>query len=98
MFASLRSSMRRGPLHLASGSFLVVGLAAWSGSASAYRPFDGTDAAVACLQVSGAGAIRADYPDSWNYRMRRAAVVMHAHHATVAASLTSPRARQGNRI
>lgn len=32
---------------LASGSVIALGLTAWSGPALAYRPFDGTDAAVA---------------------------------------------------
>src|SRR5512140_3837606 len=47
MFASRQSSKPPFPKWLVSGSVVAVCLTAWSGPASAYRPFDGTDAAVA---------------------------------------------------
>jgi hypothetical protein len=46
-----------------SGSVIVLFLTAWSGSARAYRPFDGTDAAVAApgeleIELQPAGRLR----------------------------------------
>jgi hypothetical protein len=46
-----------------SGSCIVSGLAAWAGPAAAYRPFDGTDAAVAApgeveIELQPAGGLR----------------------------------------
>jgi hypothetical protein len=48
---------------LVSGACVASGLAAWSGSAAAYRPFDGTDAAVAApgeveIEFQPAGRLR----------------------------------------
>ena len=47
MLASWQSSKLKFPKWLVSGSIIALCLIAWSGPASAYRPFDGTDAAVA---------------------------------------------------
>src|ERR1700730_6830425 len=47
MFASRRFSKRQLLKRLTSGSVIALSLTAWSTTASAYRPFDGTDAAVA---------------------------------------------------
>ena len=47
MIASRKSSTRKFPKRLASESVIALCLIAWSGPAWAYRPFDGTDAAVA---------------------------------------------------
>jgi hypothetical protein len=48
---------------LVSGAYVVLGLAAWSDPAAAYRPFDGTDAAVAApgeveIELQPAGRLR----------------------------------------
>jgi hypothetical protein len=55
--------LQRLPQRLASGSVVALGLIAWSGPASAYRPFDGTDAAVAKkgemeIELQPAGRLR----------------------------------------
>jgi hypothetical protein len=47
----------------ASGAYVALGLAVWSGPAAAYRPFDGTDAAVAApgeveIELQPAGPLR----------------------------------------
>src|SRR5882762_10776794 len=47
MFASRKISTRKFPKRLPSESVIALCLIAWSGPAFAYRPFDGTDAAVA---------------------------------------------------
>jgi len=47
MFASRKISTRKFPKRLPSESVIALCLIAWSGPAWAYRPFDGTDAAVA---------------------------------------------------
>src|SRR6266849_809218 len=47
MSASRQSAKLKFPKWLASGPVIALYLAAWSGPAWAYRPFDGTDAAVA---------------------------------------------------
>src|SRR6267378_4312499 len=47
MFAIRKGSTRKFPQRLVSGSVIALCLIAWSGLAWAYRPFDGTDAAVA---------------------------------------------------
>jgi hypothetical protein len=62
MFASRQFSKRRFPTRLASGSVIALNLA-WSGPALAYRPFDGTDAAVAApgeveIEMQPAGRLR----------------------------------------
>jgi hypothetical protein len=62
MFAWCQFSKRRFPKRLASGSIIALSLA-WSGPASAYRPFDGTDAAVAApgeveIELQPAGRLR----------------------------------------
>lgn len=51
------------PRRLASGSVIALGLMSWSTSAFAYRPFDGTDAAVAApgeveIELQPAGRLR----------------------------------------
>src|SRR5260370_17426347 len=51
------------PKWLVAGSVFVLCFAAWSGSAWAYRPFDGTDAAVAApgeleIELQPAGRLR----------------------------------------
>ena len=63
MFASRQSSTPKFPKRLVPGSVIVLCLTAWSGSASAYRPFDGTDAAVAApgeveIELQPAGRLR----------------------------------------
>jgi hypothetical protein len=62
MFAGRQFSKRRFPTYLASGSVIALSLA-WSGPALAYRPFDGTDAAVAApgeveIELQPAGRLR----------------------------------------
>jgi hypothetical protein len=47
MFVIRQCWKQRPPKWLVSGSVIALGVAAWSAPASAYRPFDGTDAAVA---------------------------------------------------
>lgn len=54
---------RQFPRRLASGSVIALGLMSWSASAFAYRPFDGTDAAVAApgeveIELEPAGRLR----------------------------------------
>ena len=54
---------RQFPRRLASGSIIALGLMLWSTSAFAYRPFDGTDAAVAApgeveIELQPAGRLR----------------------------------------
>jgi hypothetical protein len=63
MFARRQSSKPRFPKRLVSGSVIAVCLIAWSGPAWAYRPFDGTDAAVAApgeveIELQPAGRLR----------------------------------------
>src|ERR1700688_3578174 len=63
MFASRQSSKLEFPRWPASGSGIVLCLTAWSGPAWAYRPFDGTDAAVAApgeleIELQPAGRLR----------------------------------------
>jgi hypothetical protein len=55
--------LQRFPQRLASSSIVVLGLIVWSAPASAYRPFDGTDAAVAAkgemeIELQPAGRLR----------------------------------------
>src|SRR5207302_5903061 len=63
MFVSRRRRKQRVPKRLLSGSAIALGVAAWSAPASAYRPFDGTDAAVAApgeleIELQPAGRLR----------------------------------------
>src|SRR5450631_3501812 len=63
MFVIRQCSKRRLPKWLVSGSVIALGVAAWSAPASAYRPFDGTDAAVAApgeveIELQPAGRLR----------------------------------------
>jgi len=63
MFVSRRRRKQRLPKRLLSGSAIALGVAAWSAPASAYRPFDGTDAAVAApgeleIELQPAGRLR----------------------------------------
>ena len=63
MLASRPFSKRTFPKRLASGSVIALSLTAWSAPASAYRPFDGTDAAVAApgeveIELQPAGRLR----------------------------------------
>lgn len=63
MFASRQFLKRRFPNRLVSGSLIVMALAASSLPAWAYRPFDGTDAAVAApgeveVELQPAGRLR----------------------------------------
>ena len=63
MFASRKSSARKFPKRLAAGPVIALCLIAWSGPAWAYRPFDGTDAAVAApgeveIELQPAGRLR----------------------------------------
>jgi hypothetical protein len=63
MFGSQRHLERRLPGWLASGLVIASGVAAWSAPALAYRPFDGTDAAVAApgeveIELQPAGRLR----------------------------------------
>jgi hypothetical protein len=65
MFASYQRSKRRFPKQLVSGSVIALYLTSWSGPAWAYRPFDGTDAAVAApgeveIELQPAGRLRED--------------------------------------
>jgi hypothetical protein len=55
--------LQRSPRRLASGSVIALGLFACAAPASAYRPFDGTDAAVAAkgemeIELQPAGRLR----------------------------------------
>ena len=52
MFAWDKSSKRRTPSWLMSKSIVALGLM-WASPAFAYRPFDGTDAAVAAPEREG---------------------------------------------
>jgi hypothetical protein len=63
MFARRQSSTSRLPRRLVSGSVIALCLTTWPGSVWAYRPFDGTDAAVAApgemeIELQPAGALR----------------------------------------
>jgi hypothetical protein len=63
MFVSRRRRKQRPPKWLLSGSIIALGLSASTGPASAYRPFDGTDAAVAApgeveIELQPAGRLR----------------------------------------
>jgi len=63
MFVSRQFSQWRFPQRLVSGSVIALCLTAWSGPAQAYRPFDGTDAAVAApgeveIELQPAGRFR----------------------------------------
>ena len=63
MFASRQRSKLKFSKWPVSGSVIALCLTAWSGSASAYRPFDGTDAAVAApgeveIELQSAGRLR----------------------------------------
>jgi hypothetical protein len=63
MFARWHGLIPRFQKWLVLGSIIVVCLIAWSGSAWAYRPFDGTDAAVAApgeveIELQPAGPLR----------------------------------------
>jgi hypothetical protein len=63
MFAGRQTPKQRFPKLLASGSVIALSLTAWSAPASAYRPFDGTDAAVAApgeveIELQPAGRLR----------------------------------------
>jgi hypothetical protein len=63
MFASRQSSKQKFPKWLVSGLVIALCLAASSGPARAYRPFDGTDAAVAApgeveIELQPAGRLR----------------------------------------
>ena len=63
MLASWQSSKLKFPKWLASGPVIALCLTAWSGSAWAYRPFDGTDAAIAApgeleIEMQPAGRLR----------------------------------------
>src|SRR5882672_3384358 len=63
MLASRQSSKLKFPKWLVSGPVIALCLTAWSGSAWAYRPFDGTDAAIAApgeleIELQPAGRLR----------------------------------------
>src|ERR1700688_4174728 len=63
MSACLQFVKRQFPGRLASGWVIVVGLMSWSTPGFAYRPFDGTDAAVAApgeveIELQPAGRLR----------------------------------------
>src|SRR5216684_4713189 len=63
MFAIRQSSKLKVPKWLVSGPVIALSLAASSGSAWAYRPFDGTDAAIAApgeleIELQPAGRLR----------------------------------------
>src|SRR6267142_1388368 len=63
MFASRQSSKLKFPKWLVAGPVIALYLAALSGSAWAYRPFDGTDAAIAApgeleIELQPAGRLR----------------------------------------
>jgi hypothetical protein len=63
MLASSQSSKLKFPKWLVSGPVIALCLTAWSGSAWAYRPFDGTDAAIAApgeleIELQPAGRLR----------------------------------------
>ena len=63
MLARRQSSEPRFPKWPVPGSVIAMCLTAWSGSALAYRPFDGTDAALAApgeieIELQPAGRLR----------------------------------------
>jgi hypothetical protein len=63
MFVISRCWRQRPPKWFVSGSVIALGVAAWSAPALAYRPFDGTDAAVAAtgeieIELQPAGRLR----------------------------------------
>jgi hypothetical protein len=63
MFASHQRRKQRLPKWLVSGSVVALSVAVWSAPALAYRPFDGTDAAVAApgeieIELQPAGRLR----------------------------------------
>jgi hypothetical protein len=63
MFASYQLRKRRFPKQFVSGSVIALTLAAWPAASWAYRPFDGTDAAVAApgeveIELQPAGRLR----------------------------------------
>jgi hypothetical protein len=63
MFASYQLSKRAFPKQVLSGSLVALSLTAWHVPAWAYRPFDGTDAAVAApgeveIELQPAGRLR----------------------------------------
>lgn len=63
MFAGRRLSTRRLQIWLGCVAITALGVAAWSTPAAAYRPFDGTDAAVAApgeleIELQPAGRLR----------------------------------------
>src|SRR6202048_1029536 len=63
MSARSQPLQQRFPRCLVSGSVVALGLLAWSDPAAAYRPFDGTDAAVAApgemeIELQPAGHLR----------------------------------------
>ena len=63
MFACCQILRRQGPGYLLAGSVIALSLTAWSSGALAYRPFDGTDAAVAApgemeIELQPAGPLR----------------------------------------
>jgi hypothetical protein len=63
MFVIRQCWRQRPPKWFVSGSVIALGVAAWSAPASAYRPFDGTDAAVAApgeveIELQPAGRLR----------------------------------------
>ena len=63
MFVIRQCWRQRPPRWLVSGSVIALSVAAWSAPASAYRPFDGTDAAVAApgeieIEFQPAGRLR----------------------------------------
>src|SRR5436309_1903009 len=47
MFARCQILRRQTPGYFLAGALIVLSITAWSSGALAYRPFDGTDAAVA---------------------------------------------------
>ena len=63
MFVIRQCWRQRPPKWLVSGSVIALGVAAWPAPALAYRPFDGTDAAVAApgeieIELQPAGRLR----------------------------------------
>jgi hypothetical protein len=63
MFVIRQRWKQRPPKWFVSGSVIALSVAAWSAPASAYRPFDGTDAAVAApgeveIELQPAGRLR----------------------------------------
>src|SRR6266436_3772362 len=63
MFVIRQCWRQRPPKWFVSGSVIALGVAAWSAPALAYRPFDGTDAAVAApgeieIELQPAGRLR----------------------------------------